>query len=406
MKVLLSAYACEPGKGSEPGLGWSWAISIAELGHDVHVVTRANNRASIDRAIKEIHRDCRVTFHYYDLPKWQSFWKRGNRGVLLYNLLWQWGAAKVARGIHRRENFDVVHHITFASSKLPSFMGSVGGRFIFGPVGGGELTPPSLRATYPLRGRIVDALRAASIHVARVDPLMRSTYRRADEIWLRSTDNVHLVPRRERRKIRFSMGIGVSVPECVSVTGRSPQAEVRFLYIGRFLYWKGMHLGLQAFAEAARSASNLRLTMVGKGAEEQRLRRQALKLGISHLVDWSGWVPHDRVAQLYNAHDALLFPSLHDSGGMVVLEAAMAGLPTICLDTGGPGATVHPSWGIKVAVRNRPASQVIDELALEITAIASDAARRAQMARAAQQWAKEMSWLRQAQEIYSPVLAR
>ena len=48
MKVLLSAYACEPNKGSEPGVGWNWAIEIARLGHKVWVLTRANNQPSID----------------------------------------------------------------------------------------------------------------------------------------------------------------------------------------------------------------------------------------------------------------------------------------------------------------------------------------------------------------------
>ena len=29
MKILISAYACEPGKGSEPGVGWRWVNGLA-----------------------------------------------------------------------------------------------------------------------------------------------------------------------------------------------------------------------------------------------------------------------------------------------------------------------------------------------------------------------------------------
>lgn len=36
MKILLSAYACEPNKGSEPGVGWSWATEYAKQ-HQVWV---------------------------------------------------------------------------------------------------------------------------------------------------------------------------------------------------------------------------------------------------------------------------------------------------------------------------------------------------------------------------------
>ena len=52
LKVLASAYACEPEKGSEPGAGWNWVKQIARF-HEVWVITRANNRLSIDQALSK-----------------------------------------------------------------------------------------------------------------------------------------------------------------------------------------------------------------------------------------------------------------------------------------------------------------------------------------------------------------
>lgn len=43
MKLLLSAYACELNTGSEPGVGWHWAAEVTRLGHEVWVLTRADN---------------------------------------------------------------------------------------------------------------------------------------------------------------------------------------------------------------------------------------------------------------------------------------------------------------------------------------------------------------------------
>ena len=43
-KILLSAYACEPNKGSEPEVGWKWAITLSQLGYEVYVITRLNNK--------------------------------------------------------------------------------------------------------------------------------------------------------------------------------------------------------------------------------------------------------------------------------------------------------------------------------------------------------------------------
>ena len=43
----------EPNKGSEPGVGWNWAVNLTKLGHDVTVLTRKNNKSSINKMIKK-----------------------------------------------------------------------------------------------------------------------------------------------------------------------------------------------------------------------------------------------------------------------------------------------------------------------------------------------------------------
>jgi hypothetical protein len=144
LKILLSAYACEPGKGSEPGIGWHWALEIARLGHEVHILTRSNNVQAIQRGLAELD-GLRLTVHGYDLPTWARWWKKGMRGVRLYYVLWQWGAYRHARRLHSTLRFDLVHHITFGVFRHPSFMGRLGIPFVFGPIGGGESTPPGLR---------------------------------------------------------------------------------------------------------------------------------------------------------------------------------------------------------------------------------------------------------------------
>ena len=43
-KILLSAYSCEPNRGSESEVGWCWALSLANQGNEVFVVTRLNQK--------------------------------------------------------------------------------------------------------------------------------------------------------------------------------------------------------------------------------------------------------------------------------------------------------------------------------------------------------------------------
>lgn len=121
LKILVSAYACEPGKGSEPGSGWYGVKKIAPF-NEVWVITRANNREAIENTLPE---DPMPNIHwvYYDLPAWMRFWKKGGRGVQLYYFLWQLGLYFVAKKLHARVGFDVVHHITFATYGSRVFLG-------------------------------------------------------------------------------------------------------------------------------------------------------------------------------------------------------------------------------------------------------------------------------------------
>ena len=70
MKILLSAYACEPNLGSEPGVGWNWAIELTRLGNEVWVLTRESNRARVEGASGDYKQLEKLNFLYYDLPVW------------------------------------------------------------------------------------------------------------------------------------------------------------------------------------------------------------------------------------------------------------------------------------------------------------------------------------------------
>ena len=216
-KILLSAYACEPGKGSEPGVGWHWALELAGLGYETWVLTRANNRPVIEAALAGRPPASTPRFLYYDLPAWARWWKKGSRGLRLYYFLWQWGAYGIARKFHGQERFDLVHHITFGVVRQPSFMGNLGIPFVFGPVGGGEKAPWRLRIGYPLRGWVLDSVRDLANLAVRFDPFMRHTFRRATYILAKTPQSRRAIPQRYRAKARVRADIGVNAPAVAAV---------------------------------------------------------------------------------------------------------------------------------------------------------------------------------------------
>ncbi len=400
MKLLVSAYACEPNKGSEPGVGWNWTQALLRRGYEVHVITRNNNRPAIENAL--LGKKLPLAVSYYDLPRWARGWKYWPGGIYLYYLLWQIGAYRLAKRLHSTEKFDRVHHVTFASFRQPSFMGGLGIPFLFGPVGGGEAMPAAFHKGISFIGRVAEATRDFGNALIAYDPLMRHTFSHARTIACTTHETVARIPCRFRSKCVVQLAIGINDGE-IETTCAPPPSAPQFLFIGRLLYWKGLHLLLRAMTLVRQSVPNARLKIIGEGDDRAWLESVARDAGVVDLVEWISAKPHDEVWREYRESLAFVFPSLHDSGGMVVLEALAAGLPVICLDLGGPGAIVTSSCGIVISSRTVTEADAIRKLAEAMIQIAADKENWASLSAGAIARARQMTWDVAAEAIYSRI---
>jgi glycosyltransferase involved in cell wall biosynthesis len=390
MRVLISAYACEPGTGSEPGVGWHWTTELARLGHEVDVITRSNNRVSIEKTLADVP-ITGLHFHYYDLPSWGKWWKRGNRGIQLYYRLWQHGAYRLAKRLTRKMQFDLVHHLTFGSFRQPSFMGRLGLPFVIGPTGGGEVTPALLHGSYPAIPAFMEMLREIAIKLAFWDPAVRAMYRQATLVFCKTRDTFAILPANCREKSRMQLEIGLE-PHRIRHDVTAISASADFLYAGRLVYMKGIHLALRALSELIQDRPNATLTIIGTGPYEAKLKRLSATLGLRDSVRWLGWIPYDEMWMQYCHYSAFVFPSLHDSSGNVILEALSQALPVICLNTGGPGEILSPSCSIKISVKNRSKAEVVSDLAAAMRNLADNPELRGQMGRRALEFARASTW--------------
>jgi glycosyltransferase involved in cell wall biosynthesis len=397
LRVLLSACACQPGGEGESGTGWRWALALAQAGHEVWVVTRTGNRSAIEKAL-ESHPQPRLHFAYYELPAWARWWRHDDHGAQLGYFLWQLGAYRVARALCRKVAFDVAHHVTGGTFRDPSFLAFLDLPFVFGPVGGGEAAPRELRETFPLRGCLDDLIREAANRAVRIDPLMALVYRRASAILCKSHETAASIPPRYRRKCVVQAGLGAD-------TGRSGARECgrtgfRVLYAGELVYWKGLHLGLMAFAMFRQKHPDARLTVAGSGPDDAWFRRIAWLLGIGAAVTWMPAPGHAAARRVSGDHDAFLFPGLEDANGSAVLDAMSCGLPVVCLDAGSPAVLVDASCGIKVPPGS--AGEVVGQLASALSELSGDPALLRVMSEAAARRAREeFSWPRQAARMGS-----
>jgi glycosyltransferase involved in cell wall biosynthesis len=283
-------------------------------------------------------------------------------------------------------------------------MGGLGIPFIFGPIGGGETMPAQFRGGIPLTGRVAEAVRDLGGALIACDPLMRLTFSRAHTIACTTAETLARIPRRFHAKCIVQPTIGINERE-IEAPCLDPAPKPQFLFVGRLVYWKGAHLALRAFAEVRRSVPQARLKIVGDGSDREWLKAIAQNTGVMDHVEWLSAKPHDEILREYRESLAFVFPSLHDSGGMVVLEALAAGVPVVCLDLGGPGAIVTSSCGIVVKSREASEASVVESLAKAMVLLATDAGYRARLSANAVTRAREMTWDVAAEALYSAVKA-
>jgi glycosyltransferase involved in cell wall biosynthesis len=388
MKVLLSAYACEPRRGSEPGVGWGAALLLNDR-HDVWVLTRANNRPAIERELARCPLP-RLRFVYYDLPPWARWWKRGHRGIQLYYYLWQIGAYRIARRLHREIGFDLVHHVTFGKYWAPSLLANLPLPFVWGPVGGAESAPKAFWPDLGIRGILFEATREFGRWCGDHDPLVRLTVRRSTVALAKAGETAQRLRRLDARQVQIFFCTQLLMAETARlVTGMDTALDtlgradpLRFVSIGHLAHLKGFHLGLRAFARAGLESAEY--WIIGDGPDRRRLEIEARALGIDRRVRFWGWIPQAEALRRLAEADVLVHPALHDSGGGPILEAMALGRPVICLDLGGPALRVTDQTGIKIPARHP--RQVERDLAEAMGRLARDRDLLRLMGREARRW--------------------
>ena len=389
-----------------------WVQQIARV-HEVWVITRANNRETIERALAQEPLS-NVHWVYFDLPRWARFWKSKQRGVHVYYHLWQFAILFIARKLHRRHAFDIVHHVTFGQYWVPCFLSLLPVPFVWGPVGGGESAPPGFWRDFSIRGKVYEVFRNIARSLVSINPIMRTCARRS-RVAIATTEQTAL-------RLRKLGAKRVEVHPQFGMTGREQRhfasfpirrsRPFRLISMGRLIHWKGFHLSLRAFAEFQASYPDSEYWIISGGQEKDHLKALAHQLGVEEKVTfWGGFRTLPEVYASLEQCDVLVHPALHEAFGNVCLEAMAAGRPVVCLDLGGPALQVTEETGIKVPARSP--EQVVRDLAQAFSCLARDPALRIRFGQTARRrvatafdWDGKGEWMNRiyssAQKAYWP----
>ena len=139
--------------------------------------------------------------------------------------------------------------------------------------------------------------------------------------------------------------------------------------------------------------------MIGHGSAKARWQKLAERLGVAANIDWQPWLPRAELAKFYVSHQVMLFPSLHDTGGMVVLESLAHGLPVVCLNIGGPGIIVTNDCGRVIDVAGKSKTEVVAKLGQALIDLTNEDLRLRLVAGAGPR-CRDFDWEKKVARIY------
>ncbi|MGF1634566.1 MAG: glycosyltransferase [Phycisphaerae bacterium] len=385
IRPLFVAYACKPGHGSEPGVGWNFVAEAARH-RPVWVITHEENRAKIEAHLAACDPRPAVFFRYVKLPRPLRRLEAG--GYVGFNVayyLWNVLAGRQAVRWHEEVGFTLVQHVSLVRWWMPTAaarLASRGVRFVWGPVGAGEGITPGLERKLAWRHRAMERARRWVRAAFRADPRLAATARAAD-LALAGTREVEKHLRRLGvKRVELMPAVAIEAGRLPLRAGgesagtSGPEAGRPFIFCsgGGLIYWKRIDLALRAFA--ALNLPDAEYHHVCGGQEQPRLEALARELGIADRVSFLGEMDYRQCCEHMARVDVLVHPALRDSCGLI-LEAFGSGVPVIAFDVGTAGLLVDETCGATIPTAGATEADLLAALTENMRIAYADAGLRA-----------------------------
>lgn len=333
MRVLLLSWEYPP--RIVGGLGrhvHRLSLGLAELGHEVHVVTRAHPEAPAEEYLDGVHvvraGDYPPMITFNDLVPW----------VLQFNVAVQEAATKLLL----EHEIDIVH----AHDWLVAYAAAAIKNIFEVPL------VSTVHATEYGRhqGYLPEAMNKL-IH--QVEWWLTYEARRVitcSEYMRGQVHDIFELPAAKQDVIPNGVDLHDFDPPDAAAGFRAqlaPAGEKIVFYAGRLEYEKGVQTVLDAMPMLLEKLP-VRFFVAGVGTHSEELKAHAARLGIDNRVTFLGFIEEEQLRMYYAAADLAVVPSLYEPFGMVALETMASGTPCIAADTGGlRELVVHDATGLR-----------------------------------------------------------
>lgn len=362
LRVLLLAESCNPEWTSVPLLGWLHVSALSKI-CDVHLVTQVRNRDAVARqgwkegedftAIdteavtrktyklankirggKELGWTITTAFQSLSYPYFEyKVWKRFSKAL-------------------KAGQFDLVHRVTPVSPTSPSMISSklkkISVPFIVGPLNGGVEWPKEFKNIERKEKEWLNKVRG----LYKFLPGYRSTRVHSAAMLAGSMATKTQLP-------QFTLNKQFYIPENAVDTSRFYRTAelcvskpVKGVFVGRIVPYKGLDMAILAILDLVKE-NQMEFDIYGHGPAETECKEVVAAHGLQRSIRFHGFVPNTELCDKLVQADVLVFPSIREFGGGVVLETMALGIVPVIVDYAGPSELVTSKSGYKVPMGTR-----------------------------------------------------
>lgn len=395
LKVLINAYACSPGIGSEPGMAWNWVKNLAKF-CELYIITEGEFRERIEAVVPTLEQSGNMHFYYNPVSDEirKMCWNQGDWRFYKYYRQWQWKTYLMAKDICETEKIDVLHQLNMIGFREPGYLWKLskenGVPFVWGPIGGLKQFPTAYLKGSGLKMQLFMRLKNflniwQLKHEKRVDEALKTAKLLISSI----PDSYRALKKYKGLESMVIPETGCFLSDDIS-TDRFDDEEFHIMWVGKFDFRKQLPLALQAVALAKNP--KLKLDVYGSGSvgQVEMAKRMGEELGISQQVIWHGNQKNDVIMEAMRKAQLFFFTSVNEDTSTVVLEAVSNRLPVVCFNACGMSAVIDDSVGRKIALSHP--SQSAHDFARILNELESNRALLKHLSENCKQRQMDLSW--------------
>lgn len=390
-KILISAYACSPFHGSEPGMGWNFILELSKY-HELHVIVEQRKwRKYIEEyLIQHPKLNKKIKFYFIEKKRNKFLRKIWPPSYYWFYKAWQKKAYKKALLIINENKIDLIHQLNMVGFREPGFLWKINKPFVWGPIGGLENSPWSFLPSLGIKGFVYYSFRNL-INIFQRNFLIRPRLivsRKNVSIISATPGNQRLIQKIWKKKSTVICEVGQEkiIPK-ISISKRKKNEPIKLVWSGKHIAGKNLFF---LFQVCKKLKIPYELHILGDGPLFNKSKKLASNLNIEKNCKWYGWLSKQKANKVMKSGHVFCISSIKDLTSTVLLESISFGLPIIALDHCGFNFVVDKSCGVLVSTKD--IKKAIDKFAHAITFMFENETYRYSLSLGSLSRSKVFSW--------------